>query len=111
MLMAHCRRTMLSEPLSYSVLFLQPSHVFLLVRLRFCYGRLMSVKPLTNIPDGILVERLVKTIRYVGDMRRCQYVVQSPERVIRRQRLNVEYVDRRTGDWLVLQHADQSLPG
>jgi len=29
--------------------------------------------------DGILVERLVKTMRHVADMRRCQYVVQRPE--------------------------------
>src|SRR5580692_3242607 len=70
---------------------------------------LMGVEPLPNVRDGILVERLVKTMRYVADMRRCQYAVQRPERVIRRQRLNVEYVDRRAGDLLVLQHADQSL--
>src|SRR6202158_3024243 len=70
---------------------------------------LMRVEPLPNIRDGILVKRLVKTMRYVADMRRRQYVVQRPERVRRRQRLNVEYVDRRAGDLLVLQHADQSL--
>src|SRR5438093_2419957 len=70
-----------------------------------CFG----VEPLPNIRDSILVERLVKTMRYVADMRRCQYVVQRPEGVRRRQRLNVEYVDRRAGDLLVLQHADQSL--
>src|ERR1700719_2235617 len=77
-----------------------------MVRAALC---LMGVNPLPNIRDGILVERLVKTMRYVADMRRCQYVVQHPERVRRRQRLNVEYVDRRAGDLLVLQHADQSL--
>src|SRR6266852_4576313 len=70
---------------------------------------LMGVEPLPNIRDGILVERVVKTMRYVADMRRRQYVVQRPERVRQRQRLNVEYVDRRAGDLLVLQHADQSL--
>src|SRR4029077_10724053 len=70
---------------------------------------LMGVEPLPNIRDGILVERLVKTLRYVTDMWRCQYVVQRPEGVIRRQWLNVEYVDRRAGDLLVLQHADQRL--
>src|SRR6478672_11659052 len=69
----------------------------------------MGVEPLPNIRDGILVERLVKTMRYVADMRRRQYVVQRPERVRRRQRLSVEYVNRRAGDLLVLQHADQSL--
>src|SRR5246127_197381 len=68
----------------------------------------MGVEPRTNIRDGILVERLVKTMRYVANMRRRQYVVQRPERVRRRQRLNVEYVDRRAGDLLVLQHTDQS---
>src|SRR5580704_15303938 len=70
---------------------------------------LMCVEPLPNIRDGILVERRVKTMRYVADMRRCQYVVQRPEGVRGRQRLNLEYVDRRPGDLLVLQHADQSL--
>src|SRR6267154_4326463 len=70
---------------------------------------LMGVEPLANIRDGILVERLVKTMRYVADMRRRQYVVQRPEGVRRRERLNVEYVDRRAGDLLVPQRADQSL--
>src|ERR1700680_2738962 len=70
---------------------------------------LMGGEPLANIRDGIFVKRLVKTLRYVADMRRRQYVVQRPEGVRRRQRLNVEYIDRRTGDLLVLQHADQSL--
>src|ERR1700688_1470171 len=69
----------------------------------------LGVEPLPNIRDGVLVERFVKTMRYVADMRRCQYVVQRPEGVIRRQRLNVEYVDRRAGDLLVLQRGDQSL--
>src|SRR6266481_2762518 len=69
----------------------------------------MGIEPPPNIRDGILVERLVKTMRYVADMRRRQYVVQRPERVRRRQRLNVEYVDRRAGDLFLLQHADQGL--
>src|SRR4029077_14072659 len=74
-----------------------------------CYFRvLMGVEPLANIRDRIFVERLVKTMRYVADMRRCQYVVQRPEGVIRRQRLNVEYVDCRACDSLVLQDVDQS---
>src|SRR5260370_41724227 len=59
--------------------------------------------------DGFFEEFFVKTIRYVTDMRRCQYVVQRPEGVRGRQWLNVEYVDRRSGDSLGLQHADQSL--
>src|SRR5260370_17487534 len=70
---------------------------------------LEGVEPRAKIGDGMLVERLVKTVRYIADMRGCQYVVQRPEGVIRRQRLNVEYVDRRAGDLLVLQYADQSL--
>src|SRR6266403_4087799 len=70
-----------------------------------CFG----VEPLPNIRDGILVECLVKTMRYVADMWRCQYVVQRPEGVRRRQRLDVEYVDRRAGNLLVLQYAEQSL--
>src|SRR5258706_10506897 len=63
---------------------------------------LVGVEPLPNIRDGILVERLVKIMRYVSDMRRREYVVERPEGVRRRQRLNVEYVDRRAGDLLVL---------
>src|SRR6267142_1545610 len=70
---------------------------------------LMGVEPLPNIRDGILVERLVKIMRYVSDMRRREYVVEGPEGVRRKQRLGVEYVGRRAGDLLVLQHADQSL--
>src|SRR5580704_14394886 len=70
---------------------------------------LVRVEPLPDIRDGILVERLVKAMRYVPEMRRCQYIVQRPEGVRRRQRLNVEYVDRGAGDSLVLQHADQSF--
>src|SRR5580700_6012331 len=69
----------------------------------------MGVDPLPDIRDGILEECFVKTLRSVCDMRRRQYVVQRSKRVIWRQRLNVEYIDRRTGDLLVLQHADQSL--
>src|SRR5260370_14104770 len=69
---------------------------------------LMGVEPLPNIRDGILVERIVKIMRYVSDMRRREYVVEGPEGVRRRQRLNVEYVDRRAGDLLVLQHTDQT---
>src|SRR6202035_6063922 len=67
------------------------------------------VEPLPNIRDGILVKRLVQTIRYVADMRRGQYVVQRPEGVRRWQRLSVEYVDRRAGDLPVRQDADQRL--
>src|SRR5260370_31419792 len=63
---------------------------------------LMGVEPLPNIRDGILVEGFVKTMRHVGDMRGCEHVVQRPERVRRMQRLNIEYVDRRAGDLLVL---------
>src|SRR6266481_5226404 len=75
-----------------------------------CFWRvLMGVEPLPNIRDGILVERLVKIMRYVSDMRRSEQVVEGPEGVRRRQRLNVEYVDRRAGDLPALQRADQSL--
>src|SRR6266446_8722892 len=69
----------------------------------------MGVEPVPNIRHRILVERLVKTMRYVAEMGRCQYVVQRTEGVRRRQRLNVEYVDRRAGDVLVRQYADQRL--
>src|SRR4029077_15019718 len=103
-----------------------PSSFFVIVFLRCCrggtlqvrwfkrdhlshYACLMSVQPLPNIRDGILVEGLVKTMRYIADMRRREDVVEGPEGVRRRQRLNVEYIDRRACDLLVLQHADQSL--
>src|SRR5438445_10200086 len=82
---------------------------FLSVKRRLCSACLIGVEPLPNIRDGILVECLVKTMRYVADVRRGQYVVQRPEGVRRRQRLSVEYVDRSAGDLLVLQHADQNL--
>src|SRR5260370_12286147 len=68
-----------------------------------------GVEPLPNIRDSMLEECFDATLRSGGDMRRRQYVVQRSKRVIQRQRLNVEYIDRRTGDLLVLQHADQSL--
>jgi hypothetical protein len=56
------------------------------------------MEPLPNIRDGILLERLVKTIRYLPDMRRCQYVVQRPEGVRRTQRLKrVDAVEFSTG--------------
>src|SRR5258708_13350465 len=63
---------------------------------------LMGVEPLPNIRDGILVERLVMTMRYVADMRRCQYVVQRPEGVRRRHRLNSDPADRPPPNLLVL---------
>src|SRR5262249_33252208 len=63
--------------------FLCLSHVLPLVNLRSCHRRVMRVEPLPDIRGGILVERLVKTVRYVADMRRCQYVVQRPEGVRR----------------------------
>src|SRR4029077_6527565 len=58
----------------------------------------IGVEPLPNIRDGIFVERFLKALRYVTDMGHCQYVVQRPEGMRRRQWLNVEYVNRRTGD-------------
>jgi len=57
----------------------------------------VGVEPLPNVRDTILVERPVKIMRYIADVRRCEYVVQRSKRVIRRQRLNVEYVGRRAG--------------
>src|SRR5712672_2214189 len=42
-------------------------------------------------------------------MRRRQQVVQRPEGVRRWQWLSVEYINRRPGDLLVLQDADQRL--
>src|SRR5713226_2198971 len=52
---------------------------------------LMGVEPLPNIRDGILVERVVKTMRYVADMRRCQYLVQCSERVRQRERYDIRF--------------------
>ena len=69
----------------------------------------VGVEPVPNIRNGIFVERFVKALRYVTYMGRCQYVVQRPERVRRRQGLIVEYVDRRASESLVLQRGDQSL--
>ena len=47
-----------------------------MVRAAWC---LTGFEPLPNSRDGILADRLVKTMRYVARMRRCQYVVQRPE--------------------------------
>jgi hypothetical protein len=66
---------------------------------------LVTIQPQPNIRDGVLTERFVKTVRQIGDMRCRQYVVRRPKRAIRRQRLNVEYVDRRASDLLILQDA------
>src|SRR5882724_54417 len=112
----HCFPLLLSRSNELSALRRAPCFVLplaamftLLVKLRLCYGCLMGVEPLPNIRDGILVERLVKTMRYVPDMRRREYVVEGPEGVRRRQRLDVEYVDRRARDLLVFQHSAQRL--
>src|SRR6202035_4405461 len=40
------------------------------------YQLIMGVEPFPNVRDGILVERLVKTLRYIANVRRGQYVVQ-----------------------------------
>jgi hypothetical protein len=45
----------------------------------------LGVEPLPNIRDDIFVKSLVKTLRYVTDMGRCQYVV-SVRKVAARQR-------------------------
>src|SRR6267143_1447218 len=55
---------------------------------------LMGVEPLPNIRDGILVERLVMTMRYVADMRRREYVVEGPEGMRRRRLLNTKWIVR-----------------
>src|SRR5580698_10195266 len=67
------------------------------------------VEPLPNVRNRILIERLVKPLRDIGDVRCCKDVVQRPEGMIWRQGFNVEYVDRCASDLLVFQHADQSL--
>ena len=69
----------------------------------------LGVEPIPNIRNGVLIEGPVKIFRDVADMGRCQYVVHRPEWARGRQRLSVEYVDRRAGDLLVPQRADQSL--
>ncbi len=56
----------------------------------------MGIEPPPNIRDGVPVERLAKAMRFVANMRRRQYVVRRPERVRRRQVLNVEYVESRS---------------
>src|ERR1700688_754733 len=101
---------MSSRPFVRNAAYPQPARPkYCTIRFTIRHARLTGVEPLPNIRDSILVERLVKTMRYVADMRRCEYVVQRPEGVRRRQRFNVEYVNRRAGDFLVLQRVDQSL--
>jgi hypothetical protein len=57
-----------------------------------------GVEPHANVRDRISVERFVEALRYVADVRRRQYVVESPKGVRRRQRLNIEHIDGRPGD-------------
>jgi hypothetical protein len=39
------------------------------------YGYLTGIEPLPNVRNGVHIERLVKTLRDVGDMRCCEDVV------------------------------------
>src|SRR5207253_7066850 len=55
-------------------------------------------QPARDILDRIVIESPVKVSGDVTDMRRGQDIIQRPERVIRRQRFDVEHVERRAGD-------------
>src|SRR6266851_1094830 len=64
-------------------------------------------QPSRDILDRIAIESLVEVSGDVTDMRRGQDVIQRPERVIRRQRLDVEHVERRASDPAFTQNLDE----
>src|ERR1700720_573267 len=68
----------------------------------------MGIEPPPNIRDGILVERLVETVRYVAEMRRCENIREMAKRMLRRQRFDIEHVQARSGDFPRLQDFDES---
>src|SRR3954470_18332505 len=57
--------------------------------------------------DSIAIESPVEVSGDVTDMRRGQDIIQRPERVIRRQGLDVEHVERRAGDTAFTQKLDE----
>ncbi len=66
-------------------------------------ARWLAVQPTADVCDRILVEASVKAAGDIADMRRRQHVRQSAERVLKRQRLLVEDIDRCAGDLLVFK--------
>src|ERR1700732_5323981 len=77
-------------------------------RRRWLGGRCCGLEPLCDVGRGIAVEGPIKIFGYVADVRRREDVLQLPEGVIRRQRLNVKHVDRSPGYPARLQRFDQS---
>src|SRR3954470_18457246 len=57
--------------------------------------------------DSIAIESPVEVSGDVTDMRRGQDIIQRPERVIRRQGLDVEHVECRTSDAAFTQNLDK----
>src|SRR4029077_18353204 len=73
-------------------------------RLRGCR---VDLKPLCDVSGGIAVENPVKVLGDIADVRRREYALQLPKRVIGRQRFSIEHIDRCTGDLTRMQHLDQ----
>src|SRR5271157_1910973 len=67
----------------------------------------MLGQPSRDVLDRIAVESPVEFSRDETDMRRGKDVIQRPERVIRRQRLDVEHVERRASNAAVTQNLDE----
>src|ERR1700722_12681948 len=67
----------------------------------------MTIEPLPDIVDRVLIKALIEAARDVADMRCRQQVRQAAERVIRRQRLLVEDVDRGAGDLAASPSSEQ----
>src|SRR5262249_56785218 len=63
--------------------------------------------PLHDVLDRIAVERLVEFSFDETEVRRGQDVIQRPKRVVRRQGLGVEYVERRASDAALTQDLDE----
>src|SRR5260370_2178073 len=66
-----------------------------------------AVKPPSDVLDRVPVEALVQPARDVADMRRRQQVRQAAERVLGRQRLLVEDIDRCAGDLLIFKRRNE----
>ena len=68
---------------------------------------LLLGQPSRDVLDRIAEDGRVEVSGDETDVRRGQDVIQRPERVIRRQGLDVEYVEGRAGDAAVTQDLDE----
>src|ERR1700722_17863809 len=67
----------------------------------------VGFEPGGNIGCGVCIEDAIELLGDVADVGRREDVVEFPEGMIGRQRLDVEYIDRRAGDPALPQRLDQ----